>query len=95
MSEDLEEIRKQAARYRWIRDHFEWRREGELLDNDSHAFVGCRFPYLANFSCATMLDHNIDKMMAEPGFTGPSIVADPLPVSAPGANFDREESEDA
>jgi hypothetical protein len=62
---ELEELRKDAARYKWIRDHFEWRRHGELRDDDSHAFVGARFPYLANFSCATMLDHNIDAMMKQ------------------------------
>lgn len=55
-----------AARYRWMRERFEWRRDGELKDEDSHAFVGCRFPYLANFSCAAMLDHNIDAMMNKP-----------------------------
>lgn len=54
---------KDAERYRYIKRHMEWRRSGELIDDDSHAFVGCRFPYIANFSCAAMLDHNIDKMM--------------------------------
>lgn len=54
---------RDAERYRYIKRHMEWRRSGTLIDDDSHAFVGCRFPYLANFSCAVMLDHNIDKMM--------------------------------
>lgn len=54
---------RDAERYRYIKRHMEWRRSGELIDEDSHAFVGCRFPYIANFSCAAMLDHNIDKMI--------------------------------
>lgn len=54
---------RDAERYRYIKRHMEWRRSGTLLDDDSHGFVGCRFPLLANFSCAAMLDHNIDKMM--------------------------------
>lgn len=54
---------RDAERYRYIKRHMEWRRSGTLVDDDSYAFVGCRFPYIANFSCAVMLDHNIDKMM--------------------------------
>lgn len=54
---------KDAERYRWMKKHIEWRRTGTLADDDSHAFVGCRFPYLANFGCSSMLDHNIDKMI--------------------------------
>jgi hypothetical protein len=63
LSAELEDMQRDAERYRWMRNHYEWRRSGELMDADSHAFVGCRFPYLANFSCAAMLDYNIDKMM--------------------------------
>jgi len=54
---------RDAARYRYVKDNMEWRRSGTLADNDSHAFVGCRFPYLANFECKSMLDYNIDKMI--------------------------------
>lgn len=54
---------RDAERYRYIKRHMEWRRSGTLLDDDSHGFVGCRFPLLANFSCAAMLDHNIDKQI--------------------------------
>jgi hypothetical protein len=57
-------LREDAERYRYIRKNMEWRRSGDnLADDDSHAFVGCRFPYLANFSCQAMLDYNIDKMI--------------------------------
>ena len=53
-----------AARYRWMKRNFEWRRSGKgLTDPESHAFVGCRFPYSDNFGCAAMLDHNIDRMI--------------------------------
>lgn len=62
MSDDHNSDARDADRYRYIRDHMEWRRSGTLID-DGHAFVGCRFPLLANFSCAAMLDHNIDKMI--------------------------------
>lgn len=61
--DDYHSDARDAERYRYIKRHMEWRRSGTLLDDDSHAFVGCRFPLLANFSCAAMLDHNIDKMM--------------------------------
>ncbi len=54
---------RDAERYRWMKKHIEWRRTGTLTDDDSHTFVGCRFPYLANFGCSAMLDHNIDKMI--------------------------------
>lgn len=54
---------KDAARYRYIKERMEWRRSGNLIDDDAHAFVGCRFPYLANFECKDMLDYNIDKMI--------------------------------
>ena len=62
--DDLKKLEAYARRYQWMRERYEWRRSGEMIDEDSHAFVGCRFPYLANFSCAAMLDHNIDKMMS-------------------------------
>jgi len=64
-ADDYNSDARDAARYRYIRNHMEWRRSGsgELADSDSHAFVGCRFPYFANFSCAAMLDGNIDKMI--------------------------------
>lgn len=54
---------RDAERYRYIKRHMEWRRSGTQLDNDSHGFVGCRFPLLDNFSSAAMLDHNIDRMI--------------------------------
>lgn len=56
---------RDAERYRYIKRHMECRKSGTLFDNDSHSFVGCRFPLLANFSCEEMLDHNIDKMINE------------------------------
>ena len=62
-TDDFHSDRRDAERYRYIRRHMEWRRSGALADDDRHAFVGCRFPYLANFECAAMLDHNIDKMI--------------------------------
>ncbi len=52
-----------AKRYQYIKDNMVWHRYGVLSDPDSHALVGCKFPYLANFECAVMLDHNIDKMI--------------------------------
>jgi len=58
----IAEAQADAKRYRWIRENHEWRRYGNLPDEDSYAFVGCRFPYLANFGCKTMLDYNIDQM---------------------------------
>ena len=61
--DDFHSEKRDAERYRYIRRHMEWRRSGDLVDDDSHAFVGCRFPYSANFECAAMLDHNIDKMI--------------------------------
>lgn len=69
--EALEEAQQDQARYRYIRDNMEWRRSGGgLADPESHAFVGCRFPYLANFSCAAMLDHNIDAMLRTAALQG-------------------------
>ena len=62
-TDDFNSDRRDAERYRYIKKHMEWKRSGPIADDDSHAFVGCRFPYLANFSCAAMLDHNIDKMI--------------------------------
>ncbi len=59
----MNDIEADAKRYRYIKAHMEWRRSGKLIDNDSHTFVGCKFPYLANFECSAMLDHNIDKMI--------------------------------
>ena len=61
--DDYHSDARDAERYRYIKRHMEWRRSGTLLDDDSHAFVGCRFPLLANFSSAAMLDYNIDKML--------------------------------
>ena len=52
-----------ADRYRYVRKNMEWRRSGTLLDDDSHSFVGCRFPLIANFESKAMLDDNIDRMI--------------------------------
>ena len=57
----LADIIADAKRYRYMKEHMEWRRSGTLADDDSHAFVGCRFSYLDNFECQSMLDFNIDR----------------------------------
>lgn len=54
-------MRSDAARYKFFRDRYEWRRDGSAIDGDLHAFVGCRFDWFADFSCAAVLDHQIDR----------------------------------
>lgn len=61
----LNELEADANRYRYIKNNQVWRRTGTLTDEDSHAIVGCKFPYLANFEAKSMLDYNIDKLLAE------------------------------
>lgn len=59
-------IELDAQRYRYIRDHYEWRRStGNFPISDDHNFIGCRFPVEMDFSCAAMIDYNIDKLMDE------------------------------
>lgn len=68
---ELEELVRKyeadARRYQYLRDNQTWHRYGTLEDDDSYAFVGCKFPYLANFECKPMLDYNIDKMLEKKG----------------------------
>ena len=68
---ELEELVRKyeadARRYQYLRDNQTWHRYGTLADDDSYAIVGCKFPYLANFECKTMLDYNIDKMLEKKG----------------------------
>jgi hypothetical protein len=62
--DDYHSCSMDAKRYRYIKENMVWHRYGESVgDADSHAIVGCKFPYLANFSCTAMLDYNIDKMI--------------------------------
>ena len=56
-----------ARRYQYLRDNQTWHRYGTQADDDSYAIVGCKFPYLSNFSSKPMLDHHIDKMMEKQG----------------------------
>jgi len=59
---ELNKLAVNSNRYKYIRENQVWHRYGDLAD-DSHALVGCRFPYLANFESKPMLDYNIDKMI--------------------------------
>lgn len=61
LQQERDEALKDAERYRWIRKNYEWRRHAAFYMEESHAFIGCRFPYSMDFSCAAMLDHNIDR----------------------------------
>lgn len=63
LRKELKSVADDAKRYHYIRDNMEWHRNGALADEGSHVFIGCKFPYLANFECAAMLDYNIDKML--------------------------------
>lgn len=63
MLQHVSALDKDAKRYQYIRDNQSWHRYGTLSDDDSYAFVGCKFPYLANFESKPMLDFNIDKMI--------------------------------
>jgi hypothetical protein len=63
MLQHVRAYQEDAKRYHYLRDNQTWHRYGTLSDPDSYAFVGCKFPYLANFTAKPMLDHNIDKMM--------------------------------
>ena len=60
---ELNKLAVNSNRYKYIRENQVWHRYGDLADDDSHALVGCRFPYLANFESKPMLDYNIDKMI--------------------------------
>lgn len=61
-----ERLEADANRYRYFRANYDWRRFDGDDPGDEHAFIGVRFPYRANFSCAAMLDYNIDKALADP-----------------------------
>ena len=60
----IKDFEADAKRYQYIKDNMIWRRYyGTLSEDDSHALVGCKFPYTANFGSAAMLDYNIDNMI--------------------------------
>lgn len=61
------ELEKDARRYRYIRDHQYWTRyEGNDID-PGFSCVGVKFEYHDDFQARIMLDHHIDKRIAEQG----------------------------
>lgn len=55
----IEEIKKDAARYRYIRENQSWLR----FEHDDYSIVGCKFPYKTMFTARIQLDDNIDKLI--------------------------------
>lgn len=62
VDEELEQLREDAERYRWIRNNHEWCRSiNNDIEDDDHTYLKCRFPLNTNLGCAAMLDHAINK----------------------------------
>lgn len=63
----MRQVEADAKRYRYIRSHQYWtRHEGNDID-PGFSCVGVKFDYHDDFQARIMLDHHIDKRIAEQG----------------------------
>ena len=64
---EIERLKADAYRYRYIRDNQYWTRHGHESDRPSEHFavIGCKFPYEIDFSYKAGLDIVIDQLIPD------------------------------